>query len=41
VPVPLTVKPRSFFLRRIADTTPEMIAATMTAWINIRIRYMA
>ena len=36
----IPVKPRDFFLRRIADTTPKMIAATMTAWINMRIRYM-
>ena len=36
----IPVRPRIFFLRRNAEATPRMIAATMTAWISIRMRGM-
>ncbi len=34
----IPVRPSTFFRRRDADTTPRMIAATMTPWISIRMR---
>ena len=34
----IPVNARTFFLRNIAEITPQRIAPTMTAWINRRMR---